>query len=250
MKTCIRRMLLLVFALCACVLLVFGTKGYVMYRAATSEGQIEKKVQSVRNSDRYTVTADLPPIYLDAVIAVEDHRFFRHSGIDPTAIARAAWHDLKACRFVEGGSTITQQLAKNLFFTQEKKIERKIAEVFAAFALEKRYAKEEILELYVNTIYYGNGWYRIRDASLGYYGKEPGAMTDAECTLLAGIPNAPSAYAPTSSPELAAQRQRQVLAKMVKYGRLTQARADAILAVTPKIQDTAKAANATSAASP
>jgi len=173
MKKLIRRILLIVFALCACVLLVFGVKGYVLYRDATAWGQFEQKVQAVQGADQYTKINELPPIYLDAVIAVEDHRFYRHAGIDPIAIARAAFNDLKARRFVEGGSTITQQLAKNLFFTQEKKIERKIAEVFAAVALEKRFSKDEILELYVNTIYYGNGWYRIADASRGYFGKGP-----------------------------------------------------------------------------
>lgn len=250
MKTCIRRILTLLLALCAGVLLFFGTKGYLLYRTATAEQSLEQKVQAIRSDGRYTRITGLPPIYLDAVIAVEDHRFYRHAGIDPTAIVRAAWNDLKACRFVEGGSTITQQLAKNLCFSQEKKIERKIAEVFAAFALERRYTKDEILELYVNTIYYGNGWYRIRDASLGYFGREPADMTDAECTLLAGIPNAPSAYSPTSSPELAAQRQRQVLRKMVKYGNLPQARADALAAAGIRLSGEAHDGKKPSATAP
>ena len=89
-------------------------------------------------------------------------------------------NDVKAGRFVEGGSTITQQLAKNLYFTQEKKMERKAAEVFMAFALERAYTKNEILELYVNTIYFGNGYYCIKDASEGYFGKEPEDLTDYE----------------------------------------------------------------------
>lgn len=104
---------------------------------------------------------------------------------------------------MEGGSTITQQLAKNLCFTQEKLLTRKVAEVFAAFALEREYSKEEILELYVNSIYFGNGYYSVREASIGYFQKEPSRMTPSECTMLAGIPNAPSAYALTASPELA-----------------------------------------------
>lgn len=131
---------------------------------------------------------------------------------------------------MEGGSTITQQLAKNLCFTQEKLLTRKVAEVFAAFALEREYSKEEILELYVNSIYFGNGYYSVREASIGYFQKEPSQMTPSECTMLAGIPNAPSAYALTASPELARERQIQVLRQMVDTGAITQEQADDILA--------------------
>ena len=130
---------------------------------------------------------------------------------------------------MEGGSTITQQLAKNLYFTQEKKVERKVAEVFMAVELEKEYSKKDILELYVNSIYFGNNYYCVKDASMGYFGKEPGKMTEYESTLLAGIPNAPSVYALTANPDLAAQRQRQVLEKMIKYKYLTSEEAEKIL---------------------
>ncbi len=92
---------------------------------------------------------------------------------------------------MEGGSTITQQLAKNLYFNQEKKLERKVAEVFMAFAIEDKYSKEEIMELYVNSIYFGNGYYSIYDAAMGYFQRTPGELTEDECTMLAGIPNAP-----------------------------------------------------------
>ena len=131
--------------------------------------------------------------------------------------------------FVEGGSTITQQLAKNMYFTQEKKIERKIAEVFMAWEIEDKYSKEEIFELYVNTIYFGDGYYTVKDACHGYFNKEVNEMTDSECILLAGIPNAPSAYSPTKNPDLAKQRQRQVIEKMIENGYLTQEEANKIL---------------------
>ena len=130
--------------------------------------------------------------------------------------------------YVEGGSTITQQLAKNIYFTQEKKMTRKIAEMFMAFKIERNLSKEEILELYLNTSYFGNGYDTVKEASRGYFGKEPNEMTDGECVMLAGIPNAPSVYAPTVNPELAKQRQKQVLDKMVKYEYLTQEEADTI----------------------
>ena len=135
----------------------------------------------------------------------------------------------KAGSLVEGGSGITQQLCKNLYFTQEKKFSRKIAEVFLSFQFEKLYTKDEILELYVNSIFFGNNYYCVKEASLGYFGKLPKDMNDYESTLLAGIPNAPSAYALTKNPELAHQRQKRVLEKMVKYKYLTEKEAKAIM---------------------
>ena len=177
----------------------------------------------------YTPLADLPEIYLDAVVAVEDHRFEQHCGVDIIAIARAAWNNIKSWSLREGGSTITQQLAKNLYFTQERSFIRKAAEVFMAFRLEQTYSKDEILELYVNSIYFGDGYYCVRDASAGYFGKEPADMADDEATLLAGIPNAPSVYSLTANPDLAAQRQQYVLQQMVKYGYLGEEEAAGIL---------------------
>ena len=143
---------------------------------------------------------------------------------------RAAFNYLKAMAFVEGGSTVTQQLAKNLYFSQEKELTRKVAEVFMAFNLEKNYSKEEILELYVNSIYFGNGYYSVAEASEGYFGKAPSEMTEYESTLLAGIPNAPSVYALTANPDLAAQRQRQVVDRMVTCGYYTEVQAQETLA--------------------
>ena len=128
---------------------------------------------------------------------------------------------------VAGGSTISQQLGRLLYFTQEKLFTRKIAELFVAFDLEKNYSKDEILELYINIIYYGDGYYGIKEASNGYFNKEPKDMTDCECILLAGIPNAPSIYA--NNLELLKQRQKQVLNKMLKYKYLTQDKANEIL---------------------
>ena len=150
-------------------------------------------------------------------------------GIDIIAIARAAWNNIKSWSLREGGSTITQQLAKNLYFTQERSFIRKAAEVFMAFRLERTYSKDEILELYVNSIYFGDGYYCVRVASEGYFGKEPADMTDDEATLLAGIPNAPSVYSLTANPDLASQRQQYVLQQMVKYGYLGEEEAAAIL---------------------
>ena len=195
------------------VLLVVGN-GYDMYKDAISKIPLTEKVETIKEKENYTKIEEVPEIYIKAVISVEDHRFYKHNGIDIIAIGRATINDIKAMSFVEGGSTITQQLSKNIYFTQEKKITRKIAEVFMSFEIEKNYNKDEILELYLNT---------------SYFGKEPKKMTDYEAIMLAGIPNAPSVYSLTKNPELAKQRQKQVINKMIEYKYLTQSEADKIL---------------------
>ena len=130
----------------------------------------------------------------------------------------------------EGGSTITQQVAKNLFFINEDSAgTRKIAEMFAAVDLEKNYSKDDILELYINTIYFGDGYYGIKEACNGYLNIEPSEMTLYDCTMMAGIPNAPSVYSPSVNPDLTKSRQKKVIADMVSYGYLSQEEADKIL---------------------
>lgn len=209
---------------------VFTYKGYNLYKEAINEMSIAEKVKSIKEeTEDYIKFEDLPKDYVNAVIAVEDRRFFDHNGIDFISIARAVAKDIQTMSLAEGGSTITQQLSKNTYFTQRKEFTRKIAEVFMAFEYEKVCSKEEIFELYVNTIYFGDGYYCISDAVKGYFDKEVGEMDLYECTLLAGIPNAPSVYAPTKNPELARQRQAQVLNKMVKCEYLTQEEANKIL---------------------
>ncbi len=192
--------------------------GYAMYRTALEAESLEEKQEQIQAKDGYTALAQMPEIYKKAVVSAEDRRFYRHPGIDPIAIARAVITDIRARALVEGGSTITQQLAKNLYFTQEKVFGRKVAEVFMAFALERAFTKEEILEMYVNTIYFGNGYDCAAQASLGYFGKEISGLNEEECVMLAGIPNAPSLYNPADHPTLAKERQRQVYELMKKAG--------------------------------
>ncbi len=221
-------LLILLLIILSITALLVG-KGYNMYKEAINKTPLEEKVEEIKSKENYITISELPQIYINAVISVEDHRFYKHNGIDIIAICRAAVNDIKAMSFVEGGSTITQQIAKNEYFTQEKKVTRKIAEVFMAFEIEKNYDKDEILELYINTIYFGNGYYNIQDAARGYFGKELEDLNDAECIMLAGIPNAPSVYAPTENPKLAKERQIQVANKMVEYGYLTEEEANKIL---------------------
>lgn len=207
-------------------------QGYDIYIEAINQTSIEEKITQIKANENYTTYEELPENYRNAVVAVEDTRFFKHYGVDLISIARAIFIDIKEMSFKEGGSTITQQLAKNIYFTQEKKITRKVAEIFMAIQLEKECSKEEIFELYVNTSYFGDGYYCVKDASEGYFDKLPKDMNLYECTLLAGIPNAPSVYAPTKNPELSRQRQGQVVRKMLKQKYLTQEEADKIILVS------------------
>ena len=209
-----------------CILLLGGLlaggwffyQGRQLYRSAASSYPVASMYDTIRARGSYTSYDALPQTYINAVICTEDEHFMTHKGIDPGAIARAP--------LAEGGSTLTQQLAKNELFTQDKHLARKAAEMLAAFDLEKAYSKQQIFEMYANTIYFGNGCYGITQAAEGYFGKEPAQLTDAEAVFLAGLPNAPSLYA--SSPELALKRTQTVLKRMVKCRVLTQMQADAI----------------------
>ena len=184
--------LVLVLAVCA----VTAWRGYGLYRDALSRHGIEEAVAELKEEPGY--------------------RFYEHGGIDAIAICRAAVNDLRTLSLREGGSTITQQLAKNLFFTQEKRFSRKVAEVFMAFDLEALYSKREILELYVNSAYFGDGFTGIGQAAPGLLGKKPQDMTDYESTLMAGLPNAPNVL--SAYQDAAAARQRLVVRQMEKYG--------------------------------
>ncbi len=230
LRKMINGMIMMAVSVTVCTGFTVVRNGYNMYQSAIEVQSLEDKVSEIQSREGYTEIAELPETYLDAVVSVEDHRFYDHIGLDFIAIGRAIVNDIKAGSFVEGGSTITQQLAKNLYFTQEKKMERKVAEVFAAFDLERNYTKDEILELYVNSIYFGDGYDNVGQASEGYFGKEPSEMNMYESTLLAGIPNAPSRYAPTKNPELAEQRQKQVLRRMEACGCFTREEAETVAA--------------------
>ena len=163
MKRFLKVMLFLMLIAMSIVLLFIGN-GYNMYKEEIGKVPLIQKVSEIQNKENYTEFSELPQMYINAVISVEDKRFYKHNGIDIFAIGRAFINDIKSMSYVEGGSTITQQLAKNIYFTQEKKIERKIAEVFMAWKIESCYSKEEIFELYVNSIYFGDGYYTVKDA--------------------------------------------------------------------------------------
>ena len=197
-------------------------KGYDKYIFAIQECPIESAISELQAKEHYTAYDDVPEIYYKALVAVEDRRFYKHKGFDIIGTARAVYNDIREWKLLEGGSTISQQLAKNLYFPQDNTLERKIAEIFMAVDIEKHYDKQQVLEFYVNGIYYGSGYYCIYDAAEGYFQKKPIEMTDSECTLLAGIPNAPSVYSLDVRPDLAKQRQEKVVKCMVEVKYITE----------------------------
>lgn len=164
---------------------------------------------------------DIPLLLKQAVVAAEDRRFYEHGAIDLIGVIRAAAVNAAAGETVEGGSTISQQTVKNIFLSGERTMSRKIREFFLAVQLEQNYTKDEILELYLNTIYFGHGAYGVGPACRTYFGKEPADLTLQECAMIAGLPQAPSAYDPIDHPEEAKKRQAVVLMLMAREGYIT-----------------------------
>ena len=173
---------------------------------------------------------ELPPILVQAVLATEDRRFHSHFGVDLIGLARAMVSNVRAGRIVQGGSTITQQAAKNLFLTPERTLKRKIQEVLLSLWLENKFTKEQILTIYLNRVYLGAGTYGIDAASRRYFKRPARKLTPYQSAMIAGLLKAPSRYNPRNSPKLAAQRTRQVIANMVAAGYLTPTDAKAIKA--------------------
>lgn len=216
-KKIILFLLILIITISSIILLI----GHAHYTKALKEKPLITRIEEVTKQENYTKFNEMSSYYRNAVISVEDHRFYSHGAIDPIAIGRAIFVNIRDKEFKEGGSTITQQVAKNVILSQEQTWVRKVAEIFAAYDLEKNYTKNEIFELYVNTSYFGDGYYGIYDASQGYYQKSPKDLNLDEASMLAGVPNAPSVYAPTVNPSLAKKRQYHVINKMLEYGYIT-----------------------------
>lgn len=210
----------LVFAVLLIIIIAISLivyMGHAMYKEAINKVSIQDKIQEIKKDENYLTIDNIPDDFKHAIVAVEDHRFYTHSGIDLITTTRSMLENIKEKDIVAGGSTITQQTGRLMYFTQEQRFTRKVAELFVAFDLEKNYSKDEILELYCNMIYYGDGYHGIKEASNGYFKKEAKDLTLAEASLLAGLPNAPSAYSPTKNKKLAHKRQSVVLTQMVKY---------------------------------
>lgn len=187
---------------------------------------LKQAVNAQINSANYVKLQDIPESLQQAVVAVEDRKFYNHWGFDMEGIFRASLVNLQYGQVREGASTITQQLVKNLFLSQEQTMGRKAEEFVLAMDMELNYSKDEILELYLNTIYFGSGYYGIKEASQGYFGKEPAMLALPESAMLAGIPNAPSLYSPYVDFMLAKKRQFIVLDAMTAAGYLRESVAD------------------------
>lgn len=169
----------------------------------------------------YYYYEDFPKHLIDAVMAIEDRRFFDHFGVDLIGLARAMYVNFKAGRVVQGGSTITQQLAKNAFLNPERTIKRKVQEVMLAIWLESKFTKEEIIAMYLNRVYLGGGNFGVDAAAKNYFGKQASGLSLGESAIIAGLLRAPSRYSPNSNPELARSRAKQVLSSMVEAGYIT-----------------------------
>ncbi len=176
--------------------------------------------------DRPVDVSTLPPHVVQAFLSIEDRRFYSHWGIDPRGLARAAWSNAFGSGITQGGSTITQQLAKFTFLTPERSLTRKAREMLIAFWLEGRLTKDEILERYLSNVYFGDNVYGLRAASLHYFYRQPERLTLSQASMLAGLVQAPSRLAPTKNPERAAKRSKLVLRAMVANGVITQAKAE------------------------
>lgn len=171
-----------------------------------------------------------PPALPAAVVAVEDRRFYHHPGIDPIGMARALWVNLTAGRVVQGGSTLTQQVAKTLFLTNARTIGRKVQELFLTLWLERHFTKSEILEIYLNRVYLGSGAWGMDAAARIYFGVSARHVTLAQAAVLAGLPRAPSRFNPRVNPQAALARAKEVLAAMVSNGTITEAQSQAAAA--------------------
>ena len=182
----------------------------------------------------YLKFQDFPKHLVQAVVATEDRNFFHHFGVDPIGILRASVANIRAGRIVQGGSTITQQVAKNVFLTPARTARRKFQEMLLAFWLEYKFTKEEILTIYLNRVYLGAGNYGVDAAARRYFNSSAQKLTMAESALIVGLLKAPSRYAPTTNPELAKSRAKQVLLNMVDAGLIEQKQADEAFAKFPK----------------
>ncbi|MCL5773182.1 MAG: PBP1A family penicillin-binding protein [Firmicutes bacterium] len=190
----------------------------------SSDGQL---IGTLYKENRSQVPITQIPYYMKAsIIAIEDRRFYEHHGIDFIGILRALKSDIRHERVTQGASTITQQLARNIFLTPKVSLKRKIQEALLAIEIEKNYSKDEILELYLNQIYFGSGAYGIEAAAHTYFGKKASNLDLAECSVLAGLPQAPSVYSPHVNFKMSKERQKQVLKWMVTMGYISQEQAD------------------------
>ena len=200
--------------------------GYVSIKVFDREGRFAGRILPEK---RYWASIDQIPLFLqNALVAIEDSRFYEHQGIDIRGMTRALVRDITKGNMAEGGSTITQQLVKNKLLTAEKTIGRKVKEGFLALDYERKYTKKQILEMYFNEVCFGNGTWGIVQAARYYFDKYPNELTDAECALLAGVPKAPARYNPQGTPLTVRDRKNLILKRMAQLKMITPAQEKAL----------------------
>ncbi len=219
----VKRFLVVLLALFILLGVTLGVIGYREFKRVTDQISIQDKVAEIRDQEHFVNYKDIAPQLLQATVAIEDRRFYDHGGIDVIGLGRALLDNITAKKVVGGGSTITQQLAKNMYFGYETNITRKMGEFFVARELESKYTKKEILELYVNIINYGDNHIGIWEASQGYYQCMPSELTLKQASMLAGIPQSPSNFQLSDHLESARTRQKAVLEARVKENMITYA---------------------------
>jgi len=196
----IRISLLVTMVVALVVTLPIVKSGYDMYKEAIAQTSLVNRIESLKNDSNYVTLKAIAPDFLSMVIESEDRMFYTHNGINLISTARAMLKNVLAGSTVEGGSSITQQLAKNMYFSFEKRYERKVAELFVAFDLEKVASKDEILEMYCNIAYFGEGRYGIREATLHYYDLEPIEILTEQALVLVKTLKSPNYYNPNMEP--------------------------------------------------
>ncbi len=186
-----------------------------------------------RHSIEYVPLNKMPDNLANAFIAIEDSRFYQHRGVDLIGIFRAMFANIQSGEVVQGGSTITQQLARNLFLDHRRTMERKMAEISIALQLERRYTKDQIMEMYLNQIYFGDGNWGVSQAAQAYFNKDAASLTLAEAAVLAGLVQSPSTYTPIRGWTLAMARQKVVLNRMVELNFITLEEAEKAVLTEP-----------------
>lgn len=205
------------YLFCTLLICIFCGVGfmYYAYQEVIPNYAIDDTILSVRATDTYVPLSEISTTFLDAIVAVEDREFYKHSGLDFSSLGRAFITNIYNGEIKQGGSTITQQLAKNLFLDSSQNLSRKVKEVCLTHYLESHYSKQDILELYVNVIYYGDNNTGIYEASTNYFNKLPSELNFNEATMLAGFPQAPSYYSANTAAALV--RQTQVISALTEY---------------------------------
>jgi membrane carboxypeptidase/penicillin-binding protein len=223
-----KRLCSLLFGFIAVVVLACALLGTLAVIVASRQLPTLDAIVSFRTTPDFVPLREIPPTLTHAVVAIEDERFYLHDGIDYVGVIRAGIANLSD-DLSQGASTLTMQVARNFFLSREKTYTRKLYEALLAYRIERELSKDEILEIYMNKVYLGQGAYGFADAARVYFGKPLDKLTLAEAAMLAGLPKAPSANNPVVNPRRARQRQAYILHRMLELGRITRPQYDAAL---------------------